>query len=351
MTISRFVNPSSLYNLCCIRVLPAFTALLLGCSNGVTNQPKNPIVQIAAPWVQITSPGPGPRFEQMAVLDSKRHEIVMFGGAGLPFEIWIFSLDSRTWHHINAANGPSTLSSTHAIADAPHDRAIIVGGSPGSGAINTVWSFSFATQVWSQLPTGPSPRFDIDADTDGKHGWFFGGFLPGFIAVNDLWQLDLSGNTWIQLPNGQTAPSPRTNAALGFFGDFLYLTGGHDQNGLTAGTWRYDLTTQSWTQLTPTGIPGAGAHFGYDVDSKCGALIVAFGDHDDAIDVSTTDLLSLSDSPGFFRLTTSALPPPRRHAPLVFDPQTRTLFTMGGLQGTDTALGDTWMYQLGDCSM
>src|ERR1700745_1931877 len=44
------------------------TALLLSCSSGVGNQLKNPIIQTGAPWVQITSQGPSPRFAQMAVL-------------------------------------------------------------------------------------------------------------------------------------------------------------------------------------------------------------------------------------------------------------------------------------------
>jgi len=31
----------------------------------------------------------------------------------------------------------------------------------------------------------------------------------------------------------------------------------------------------------------------YDLDQTCGTMFLAFGDHDDGIDVSTTDLLSL----------------------------------------------------------
>jgi hypothetical protein len=199
------------------------------------------------------------------------------------------------------------------------------------------------------LPTGPSPRFDVAATTDGQRAWFFGGYLAGFIAVNDLWQFDLGSQSWTLLAPGLVSPSPRTNSALGFFPRSLYMTGGHDIAGLTPGTWRFDLSNETWSQLFPSRTPGAGAHFDYGVDQSCGDLILAGGDHDDGIDVATTDLLTLSNSPQFIRLPTAVLPPPRRHTVLVIDPQSRTLFMFGGLQGSSRALGDTWLYHLGQC--
>jgi hypothetical protein len=185
--------------------------------------------------------------------------------------------------------------------------------------------------------------------TDGQHAWFFAGYLSGFVAVNELWQFDLATNSWTMLPPGQSVPSPRTNMPIGFFSGFLYMTGGHDTSGLTPGTWRYDLTASSWTQLAPTGTPGAGAHSGYDTDQACGNLVMTGGDHDDTIDVATSDVLTLSSSPQFIRLSAQILPPPRRHTVLVLDPQTRTLFLFGGLQGTSTILSDTWLYHLDPC--
>jgi hypothetical protein len=324
-------------------------ALLLGsfgCGDSSRSGPN-----VGGNWVQITSSGPRARWGHVAVLDPKRRQVVVFGGNGGGSEVWLFSLDSQTWQRVDAANGPPAgWSAGRAIADTQNDRMIVVCGFVNGAAQNSVWSFSFASQTWSQLPTGPSPRFDLDGATDGKHAWFFGGFLPGFIATNELWQFDLTTNSWTLLPAGGNAPSPRTNSSLGVFSSFLYMSGGHDQFGLTAGTWRYDLGAQSWTQLSPSGTAGAGAHFGYDVDQTCGDVILAFGDHDDMMDVSTTDLLSLSSSPQFSRLLANVVPPPRRHAPLILDPQTGTLFTFGGLQGMSTTLGDTWIFRLNGCS-
>ena len=122
--------------------------------------------------------------------------------------------------------------------------------------------------------------------------WWFVAGISGGIAVNQVCSFSFANETWSQVPTG---PSP-------------------------------------------TGPPGARAHSGYDVDQSCGTLAITFGDHDDALDVATTALLNLFSSPQFSRLSARALPPPRRHAPLVFDPQTRTLFTFGGVHGSNTSL-------------
>jgi hypothetical protein len=319
---------------------------LLGLLGGCGSTPSNS--NQGTGWLQVTAPGPSPRWASVAVLDSKHHQVVLYGGAGGGSEVWLFSLDAQTWQRVDAANGPPPLGSAGAVADTNNDRMVLFGGA-SNVALNQVWAFSFADHTWSPLPTGPSARFDIGATTDGKRAWFYGGYLQGFIALNELWQFDLTSNSWTLLPQGQTLPSPRTNMAIGFLSGFLYMTGGHDVAGLTPGTWRYDLTTLSWTQLTPSGMPGAGAHFGYDTDKTCGNLILAGGDHDDDIDVATTDFLTLSTSPQFVRLQAKTLPPPRRHAVLVLDLQTRTLFLFGGIQGTSTILGDTWLYHLAGC--
>jgi hypothetical protein len=237
----------------------------------------------AGPWVQVTAAGPSPRWGHVAVLDPKRHQGVVFGGVGGGSEIWIFSLDSQSWQRINPPNGPSTLGSARAVGDPSNDRMVIVGGTSGGTEMGQVWSFSFGSQTWSQLPTGPSPRFDLDAATDGKHAWFFWwlfAWLCCYVATNEF----------------------------RFLLEFSLYSKGGDQAGLTPGTWRYDLTAHSWTQPMPSGVPGAGAHFGYDVDQTCGTMFLAFGDHDDRIDVSTTDLLSLSMSPLFARLPATTVP-------------------------------------------
>jgi hypothetical protein len=185
--------------------------------------------------------------------------------------------------------------------------------------------------------------------TDGTHAWFYGGFLAGLQATDELWQFDLASDTWALLPQSQVRPSPRSNMGIGFNAGSLYIVGGHDATGLTLGTWRYQFSSQAWTQLSPTGIAGAGAHFASATDRTCNVLFLAGGDHDDNIDVNTTDVFSFSQ-PSFVRLPTSTdFSPSRRHSVLVLEPQSHTLMLFGGIHDPSHLLGDTWLFRPDTC--
>lgn len=317
------------------------TCLLTECGSG----PKSPPLPQVAGWTQVLGPGPSPRWTHTAVLDPARQDAVVFGGFGGGTEVWIFSFADQSWTRIDAPNGPSPRGSPAAISDPKRDRMVVVGGLTTAPS-DEVWAFSFNSHTWTQLRKGPSPRFDMGAATDGTHAWFYGGFLAGSVATDELWQLELASNTWALLPQSQQRPSPRTNMGIGFYAGSLYIIGGHDANGLTPGTWRYDFSTQSWTQLSPTGSSSAGAHFASATDSSCSVLLLAGGDHDDNVDVNTTDAFSFLE-PSFKRFpTANQFSPSRRHAVLILEPQSRTLMLFGGIHDPAQLLGDTWTYQL-----
>ncbi len=322
-------------------ILIVCLCLLVACGGGSSLTP-------ALGWTQVTGSGPSPRWGHSAVLDSVRQDAVLFGGAGGGSEVWIFSFRTRSWARVDAPNGPSPRWSPAAVPDPNHDRMVVVGGVT-SAATDEVWAFSFANHTWSQLPKGPSPRFDMGATTDGTHAWFYGGFLAGSQATDELWQFDLTSDTWALLLQPQVRPSPRTNMGIGLNNGALYVVGGHDAIGLTPGTWQYQFSLQTWTELSPTGISSAGAHFASATDGSCRALFLAGGDHDDNIDVNTTDVFSFTQ-PSFQRLhTIMDFVPSRRHSVLVLEPQSRTLMLFGGIHDPSQVLGDTWIYDLGGC--
>lgn len=300
-------------------------------------------------WTQLSGAGPSPRWAHVAVLDPARKDAVVFGGFTAGNEVWIFSFASGLWTRVDAPNGPTPRNSPSAVSDPINDRMVLVGGI-NSVPTDEVWAFSFATHAWSPLPKGPSPRYDMGAATDGVHAWFYGGFLPGLQPTDELWQFDFASNTWSLLPQSQVRPSPRTNMGIAVNAGSLYIIGGHDATGLTPGTWKYDLATNQWTELTPTGTAGAAAHFASATDDCNGTLLLAGGDHDDDIDINTSDVFSFAQ-PSFTRLpVTSNFVPGRRHSTLVLEPESRTLMLFGGLQDPSNILGDTWLYQVEPCA-
>jgi galactose oxidase-like protein len=93
------------------------------------------------------------------------------------------------------------------------------------------------------------------------------------------------------------------------------------------------------------------APFSSTNDTLCGVLLLAGGDHDDNLDVNTTDEFIFSQS-SFERFpTTTDFSPSRRHTVLILEPQNRTLMLFGGIHDPSQLLGDTWVYELGSrCS-
>jgi hypothetical protein len=333
---------------------------VLACACDTPVDPNGPT------WQQIPTTGVPGRWGQVAVYDARRDRMVIFGGDGLDREteaqtngttaqrndLWALDLATLGWHELAATNVPGPRTDLAGVLDTTNDRLVIVGGRVGFAAsIDEVWAYSFVTGVWAQLPSGPPARHDVPSATNGSRMWVFGG-AGGFLqSLNDLWELDLTTDTWRQMPDDGVRPSARTSGSLAYFGNALYVSGGHDATAVQRDSWRYDLAAQKWTKLDASSAPVAGAHFGYAFDTRCTALWLSAGDNLDNYDVAFTNALVLSGSPRFTMLQTSNLPPPRDHPSMILDAaRHRLVLYAGGTLGDGLGtLGDAWMLQLSGC--
>ncbi len=327
--------------------LLAIAALL--CCGGNFDRQREPLTIY---WRQVQGTDPAPRWGHVAVFDSRRDRALIFGGTTgtMPLnDVWSFSFATGQWSEIPTSNTPMGRWGARAVFDSARDRLIVVGGSLGSpSASNEVWQLPLTTGIWSQLPRGPSARFDLDSAMIGNTALFFGGFDNQSNAYNDLWQFDLGSDTWAELP-AQNAPAPRTNATAGIWKGSFFVTGGHDASGVTPGSFRYDLQSDRWLDLSPFEKAAAGAHASYDTDSDCGQIVQFGGDHDDDKNTDATVLWNLTTgTTNFTSLADHSPPRKRRHASLVLEPKSRTLLLFGGLD-TGQTLGDTWIALLPGC--
>ena len=297
------------------------------------------------PWREIVGPGPGKRWGHVAVLDGKRARMIVWGGTddgGKKNDAWALSLDDETWQALPAPGGPTARYTAGAVIDAARDRMIVLGGDDGA-ARGDVWALDLAAGTWTELPAGPSARFDVAAATDGGTAWFFAGFAQGFVALGDLWALDLGTTTWRELPTADPRPSPRTNGGFGVHSGSLWVVGGHDAAALTPDVWRYDLAGERWKPVTPPGGLDGWAHFAYAVDGACGVLWLVGADNNDTVDLPLVAGLVLGGAPRFVSPTFAATFPARRHAVVALDSGKRRLIVMGGAARDDTVYGDTWL--------
>ncbi len=121
------------------------------------------------------------------------------------------------------------------------------------------------TSDWTDVSPGtaPAPRYwhATAYIGDGKM-LLFGGTPGGYTGFNDTWLYDINSNTWT---NKQPAnpPGARIRMAMAYIGDGKVLMYGGSpvvtQSGYNPAveTWLYNLSTNSWTKLSPTGAPPA----------------------------------------------------------------------------------------------
>jgi len=161
----------------------------------------------------------------------------------------------------------------------------------GGGEQNSeVWTYDLDRDLWKYHEPNDSPpgvccaqinvfhprlrKFVRFPAFSGGHGWQ----SPREISLKNssVWTYDLDSNTWAAMrPARDIMPSPLRGAAYDPVSDLIVLHGGE---GARHGTIAYDLQTNSWHALNPTGQAPAAtlSQPGFCRDAATG-LFVCFG--------------------------------------------------------------------------
>jgi N-acetylneuraminic acid mutarotase len=105
------------------------------------------------------------------------------------------------------------------------------------------------------------------------------GFFQSFTPNNTLWSYQLDSQQWTQLTPTGTPPSPRNGCSAVRVGNSMYVFGGlsrflHPNNEL----WRYDIAGNAWEQLAPAGpLPPPRFIASAAVDPEAGRIYVYNG--------------------------------------------------------------------------
>jgi len=139
--------------------------------------------------------------------------------------------------------------------------------------------------TWTELSVageGPAPRdaHTWTVDPVGRVAYLFGG-RDGSAVFGDLWRFDLATERWERLaPSGKTPPARFGHDAVWFSeGGFtgMVIFAGQSSGGFFNDLWRYDPATNGWSVLPAGGDPpipryGSCAALGQD-----GRLFVSHG--------------------------------------------------------------------------
>ncbi|MCP4581814.1 MAG: hypothetical protein GY839_09350, partial [candidate division Zixibacteria bacterium] len=146
--------------------------------------------------------------------------------------------------------------------------------------LNDLWALDLNTFIWREIPNSgpwPSPREGAPmVSIDPDEFLIFGGYDPGNPHYNDIWSFNMVSNQWTEYDPPGPLPTGRRRCALAYdaIANRVLIHGGTPNNYDPAlgDLWEFDLNTNSYTELAPSGDipPGRGYH----------SAVESFGGHD-----------------------------------------------------------------------
>jgi len=190
--------------------------------------------------------------DHSAVYFEPLNRMYVFGGklGDLCFnDLWYYELDKRRWIHM-------TPDDTYPPARAGHvsvikDHKLFVHGGMGNdgNALSCLWEFNFGTEQWRRIVStnSPSPRYFHTAVVHRNQMLVLGGDEANHV-INDLWSFSFETLYWQQLPDPQLAP--RSGHASVVIDNTMYVFGGetgsqgsfNSENDL----WAYQIMEKKW---------------------------------------------------------------------------------------------------------
>ncbi len=198
------------------------------------------------------------------------------------------------WTNMNPSDAPAGYLNMAMVYDSDADRMIAYGGYDGSDdGSNETWAYDFESNTWTNLhPAGhPDAQQLLRAayDSGSRQTILFGGWVGALYGTysSGTWGYNFSSNTWTNLtpadhPSGRSrqgmaydAQSARTILFGGLTNDNPF---DYDNE-----TWAYDAAQNQWTNMSPAITPPGRRSPGMAYDSKADRMIM-FGGYNPAAD-------------------------------------------------------------------
>jgi hypothetical protein len=236
-----------------------------------------PIDAAGKSWHNVSAPpfgGPPPSRAQHAMASDQAGHVLMFGGSDSDGEflndLWSYDTRTRVWTEVRARGSvkPPALLEPHIVIDTNGD-VYEFGGLTELGALSAgLYRFSASDGRWTDLgasavaarvPAREDHGWALDPDRRQIYLWGGLGGLDGAVDyMNDFWRYDIATDSWTNLTvaSGATAIVPREiyNITYDNHGH-LYLFGGvypaADSYAIRSNDlWRYDIARGVWEDLS-----------------------------------------------------------------------------------------------------
>eukprot|EP00002_Diphylleia_rotans_P017599 TRINITY_DN3414_c0_g1_i10.p1 TRINITY_DN3414_c0_g1~~TRINITY_DN3414_c0_g1_i10.p1 ORF type:complete len:1436 (+),score=244.45 TRINITY_DN3414_c0_g1_i10:118-4425(+) len=145
---------------------------------------------------------------------------------------------------------------------------VIVGGTSGPGyAAADTWTWSMEMETWADASISRKPIQRAGSailKLDETRFIIFGGrtMISEEVLLNDLWEFSIDSKEWKRLfreTETSDAPPPRTDAAISYANNTIYIMGGRTYMSVTdTKVWLFSLETKSWSSKA---LPDVGRNF------------------------------------------------------------------------------------------
>lgn len=162
----------------------------------------------------------------------------------------VFAAKPGTWTEL--APVPHNFTGVEGMSVAVVGDSIIAALGFDGGDTNRTRIYDIASNTWSLGAPAPGTSSEGAGTSHGGLFYTAGGRFIG--SRNDLWSYDLASNTWTVLAPMNTA---RAGFPLVVVGNALYAIGGRANpggpcsGGPLSSVERYDIDTNTWTQVAP----------------------------------------------------------------------------------------------------
>jgi hypothetical protein len=257
-----------------------------------------------------------------------------------------YKADDFTWTTLGT-DAPPPRENSALIWDSTNSVFWMYGGYCYSNIFRSdLWKYNPATSQWTKLsPTGGPPNarycFSMICDPVNNSLLVFGGLNASSANLNELWKYDIATNAWSQLsPSGgpptirydHTAVYDSVNAAM-------LVYGGRDGSTSKNELWKYTIATNTWAQVTFSGsITARREHVAiYEASQQ---LMWVWGGY---TTTSVGELWKYDVVANSFTQITQTSPPSNRYGhTAAYDPTNRYMYLFGGY----STLSDLYRYNL-----
>jgi hypothetical protein len=290
-------------------------------------------------WRELTpSAGvfPEPRRNGTAIYDPVGQRIVIFGGTGtggLLNDLWAFDLKGRAWSRLEALGTvPEPRLGHNAVYDPIGHQMVLWAGQQGGRFFNDTWTLSLTTLRWTAVSpsTKPKARYgSVSVFDPAQRGLVqFAGFTEEGSRFQDSQIFSLDSLQWRDVTPGGIKPQVRClhTAAFRPTSRRMIVYGGQ-RSGQLDDLWEFDLSSNTWSELTPASRP-AGRFFASSFVDGEGRFLV-FGGNTSAGNVNETWSYDF-DSGSWSRLEIPGGPPERNGMMGAYIPDEDRFVIFGG---------------------